>query len=263
MNRFLIYVCLFICYNIKGQVLNIDRENGQDSVAKRFKCAVNFSFSSDKQKQDLIDFSNTTELDIFTKKDQVFILLGQGEFSFNGTTVLENNGYVQVRFRDNDKRKIYPDIFGQYQWNGIQGMENRSLGGINIRVRFLEKKTSDLYTSLGLFYESEKWNPFLTGYGFPADSLQIFYRNLVRLNLSAKFALKIAKGIDFSGSTFLQSPLNSHFNQPRWFFDSNLNFEVSKHIGFIIHYDHNIDTYRPLPIDTYFYNLSVGLQLKV
>ena len=141
-------------------------------------------------------------------------------------------------------------------------MERRALIGANARMRWLEKKQSDLYTSIGVFYESEKWNPFLNSYAFQKDSLGIVNRNMFRLNTSAKFAFKIAKNIDFAGTTFVQFPLNSNFITPRWFFDSNLYFTVNKHLGFTIHYDHNFDTYRPLPIDDYYYSITTGIQLK-
>jgi hypothetical protein len=65
--------------------------------------------------------------------------------------------------------------------------------------------------------------------------------------------------------TFLQFPLNdalAHITQPRWFLDLNLNFDINKHLSMVLHYDQNIDYYRPLPIDTYFYNLNLGFQLK-
>ena len=150
----------------------------------------------------------------------------------------------------------------QYQWNGVQGMERRSLAGINARMRLLEKRKSDLYTGIGIFYESEKWNPFLNAYAFATDSLEIVNRNLLRLNLTAKFALKITKDIDFVGATFLQFPLNNYFTSPRWFFDSNLFLTVNKHLEFTIHYDHNLDSYRPLPIENYYYSVSTGINIK-
>lgn len=259
---FFVLISFVSCFTINSQVLNIDRENGQDTVKKKFRCSFNFSFSSDKQKKNIVDFSNTSEMDLFLKKDRLFIFLGQSEFTFNGPAVIENNGFFQLRFRDNDTRKIYPDLFAQYQWNGVQGMEHRAIGGMNARIRWMEKKKSDLYTSIGVFYESEKWNPFLSAYSFSQDSISIVNRNIFRLNLAAKFALKIAKGVDFSGSSFVQFPLNSYYLEPRWFFDSNLNFEVNKFLTFIIHYDHNLDYYRPLPIDSYYYTLSLGMQFK-
>lgn len=253
------FMLSFVSYT---QVLNIDRENGQDTLKKKFRGSINFSFSSDKQRRNVLDFANTSELALLVKKDRIFVLLSQSEFIFNGPTVIENNGFFQLRFRDNDTRKVYPDFYAQYQWNGVQGMERRALGGVNARFRFLEKKKSDLYASIGLFYESEKWNPSLSAFSFNQDSLQVVYRDLIRLNCAAKFALKIAKGVDLSGSTFVQFPLNENYLQPRWYFDSNLNFEVNRFLSFLIHYDHNLDYYRPLPIDSYYYTLSLGMQLR-
>ncbi len=245
------------------QVLNIDRKIETDTTFRRVRANFKFTFSNDKQKKNLVDFANVSEIDYFLKKKYLFVFLTKTELSFNGLTALENNGFFQLRFRDNDSRKIAPDIFAQYQWNGLQGLESRSLLGINARMRWLEKRKSDLYTGVGFFYEAEKWNPFLSSYAFTTGSLGIVNRNLFRLNLTAKFALKIAKNIDFAGATFVQFPLNSHFTTPRWFFDSNLFFTVNKHLEFTIHYDHNLDTYRPLPIDNYYYSISTGINIKL
>ena len=203
----------------QAQVLNVDREIETDTTFRRVRATFNFNFSNDKQRRSLIDFTNSSEVDYFLKNKYLFILLSQTEVSFNGKQTLENNGFFQLRFRDNDTRKIAPDLFTQYQWNGVQGMERRALIGANLRMRWLEKKQSDLYTSIGVFYESEKWNPNLSSYAFQKDSTDIVNRNLLRLNTSAKFAFKISKNIDFAGTTFVQFPLNSHFITPRWFFD--------------------------------------------
>jgi hypothetical protein len=258
----LLFICSITFHSLNAQVLNIDREIETDSSFRRVRGAFNFNFSNDKQKRNLIDFSNSSEIDLYLKNKYMFVFLSHTELTFNGLQVLENNGFFQLRFRDNDSRKIAPDLFTQYQWNGVQGMEHRALVGANARFRWLEKRNSDLYTSIGVFYEYEKWNPFLGSYAFDNTNVNIVNRNLARLNASAKFALKLAKNIDFAGITFIQFPLNSYFLTPRWFFDANLNFVVNKHIGFIIHYDHNLDKYRPLPIDAYYYTVSLGINLK-
>lgn len=254
---------LFFTAKANGQILNIDRENGQDSILKKVNGSFTFGFSSDKQRKSIVDISNTSELDIYLKKNRVFIFLSQTELTLNGKSILENNGFFQVRVRDNDTRKFYPDAFTQVQWNGVQGMERRALVGCNLRMRWMENKTSDLYTSAGIFYESEMWNPFLAAFSFSNQALTKVNRNLFRLNLAAKFALKLTDHIDFSGSTFIQPPLNQYFSSPRWFFDSNFNFEVNKHLNVVLHYDHNFDTYRPLPIDNYYYTVTTGMLIKL
>ncbi len=258
---FLIFSCFFQLL-LNSQVLNIDREIENDTTFKRVRASFNINFSNDKQKRNLIDFSNASEIDLYLENKFLFIFLSQTELSLNGLQALENNGFFQLRFRDNDSRRVAPDLFAQYQWNGVQGMEHRTLFGTNARFRWLEKKQSDLYTTIGVFYESEKWNPFLSSYAFQSENLSIVNRNLFRLNTSAKFALKITQNIDFAGTSFVQFPLNKHFLTPRWFFDSNLFFTVNKHLGFTIHYDHNFDTFRPLPIDNFYYSMSIGIQLK-
>jgi hypothetical protein len=253
---------LFSISIIHSQVLNIDRENGQDSVKRKSQAAFMFSFSSDKQKKNIIDIANTSEFALFFKKQLTTIFLSQVELSMNGPQVIENNGFFQLRFRDNDSRKFYPDFFAQYQWNGILGLEKRGLIGVNGRFNFFEKRESDFYASVGVFSENERWNPSLSSFAFFDSSLVSVSRNLFRLNLSSKFALKINKKIDIAGSTFVQFPFNSNFKNPRWFFDTNIFFKIDDHWNFVIHYDHNFDRYRPLPIDDYYYNFTFGAQIK-
>lgn len=246
----------------KAQVLNLDRENGQDSIRKPFSISLACSFSSDKQRNNFLEFSNSLELSYKLRNNYVFILLNQSDQAFNGKTSIQNDGFFQVRFRDHDTRFIAPDVFAQYQWNGILGLENRSLAGINARMRLIEKDRTDLYASVGEFYEIENWNPALPGFNYTVENPGTVYRELFRLNVVAKFAYKINDRIDFSCINYVQFPMNGHFIQPRWFFDSNLYLEISKHWSVLLHYDHNYDAYRALPIDEYYYSVNVGFQVK-
>lgn len=244
-----------------SQILTIDRENGQDSVFKALKASLQFNFISDKQQKNILDINNKTEVDFFTKYNQVLIFMAQSDFAFNGSNTLEKNGNLQMRFRDNDTRVIYPEIVSQYQWNGVLGLEFRSVNGLNIRINCLEKRTSDLYLSIGSFYEVERWNSKISSYTFSMNN-PIVNRSFFRLNTVTKFAFKIAKGIDFSGISYIQFPMNANFLNPRWYFDSNLNFEINKNLSFLLQYEHNLDKYRALPIDSYYYSLSLGFQVK-
>ena len=263
--KYLTSVSLLLLYfSVNSQVLNIDREGSEDTIPKKIKGFFGFSFSSDKQKKNLLDFNNTSEINYFFSKNYVGLFLAKTDLALNGKNINENNGYFQFRIRDNDTRKVAPDVLIQYQWNGILGLNDRSLGGLNARFKFLENRKSDLYIGLGAFYEVENWNPFISAYAYSNSNVQSkVHREMFRLNMMAKFALKISKNIDFAGISYLQSPLNSNFSKPRWFFDSNLNFIVNKHISFNIHYDHNLDLYRALPIENYYYSLTTGIQINL
>jgi len=264
-KKYLIFILLIILFPLKynAQILNIDRENGQDSVKKMFKAAFTANFSSDKQKNNLIQFANISEFEWFLKNNYFLLFLNNSDFAFNGLKILENNGFVQIRCRDNDTRVIAPDFFFQYQWNGIWGMERRVLGGMNLRINCMEKRKSDLYLSTGVFYENELWNPFLSSFAYSGDSLKKLTRELIRLNIVAKFALKLGSKIDFAGVSYVQFPMNNSFLKPRWTIDSNLFFDISKNVNFVIHYSHNYDEYRPLPIDNYYYELNFGIMVKI
>ena len=130
-------IFLILTGNVISQVLNIDRKIESDTIFRRVRANINFTFSNDKQKKNLIVFSNVSEIDYFLKKKYLFVFLTKTELAFTGLTALKNNGFFQLRFRDNDSRKISPDLYVQYQWNGVQGMERRSLVGINARMRWL------------------------------------------------------------------------------------------------------------------------------
>ena len=258
---------IFFGPSIIAQILNIDRENGQDTIPRKFGASIGVDFASDKQKNDFVELSSTSELDFFLKQNHLIILFGQLDMAFNGENVIENNGYFMARFRDKDTRRIYPDVFAQYQWNGVLGMQSRALGGVNARTKLFEREDIDGYSALGVFYEDEIWNTELNAFGFDDTScVSRVDRELFRLNTHFKLAFEISEKIDFAMSHYIQFPMNESFSnidKPRWFMDSDIFFEVSKNISFNIHYDHTIDYYRALPIDLYYYNLNLGIQLNI
>jgi hypothetical protein len=175
------------CINGYGQILNIDREIGVDSLPHSIIGVIDLSFSVDKQRRDIIELTQQTEIDFLNKENtNILIVLAHTDLVFNGVNVLENNGYFQLRFRDNDIKKIAADYYVQYQWNGILGLQNRAVAGCNARLKFWDDRTDDLYAGLGVFYEFERWNPFLENYAFGGTDLQEVNRSLIRLNMWRK-----------------------------------------------------------------------------
>jgi len=157
---------------------------------------------------------------------------------------------------------LFPDSYTQYQWNSVLGVKGRFLVGSNLRYKWLEKKRADLYTSIGVFYEDEIWDPLYSVFEFP-DSIGVIHRKIFRLNTSIKFAVKLGEKIDLAIVNYVQFPLNSYFGNPRWFLDYNLNLAFNNKWSMLIHYEHNYDLYRPLPIDVYYYALTIGLRLQI
>jgi len=60
--RYLIFLVLFNPSILSAQIINIDRENSQDSITKRWEISTLIDFSSDKHVKDLLDLSIKSSL---------------------------------------------------------------------------------------------------------------------------------------------------------------------------------------------------------
>jgi len=265
-NNYLLFLGLLVLYlfpaNINSQILNVDREGVENEIKKNWISSADLSLSSDKNKLNLLDIASKIEIANFLKNNYMFVGMVNYNLTMNGNEVIQNEGYIQIRFRDNDKRKISNESFLQYQWNGTLGMEHRKLIGSNIRFKIIENSDLDLYTGTGVFYEMEQWN-----FGGVNDIDTSLFpgtvsRNVFRLNHYWKGAYKINDNIDISGVSYFQLPINSDMANLRWFFDFNTNIKMTKNLSFVIHYDGTYDNYRLVPIANYYYSLNFGIQLK-
>ena len=252
---------LMIQYTVFGQVLVIDRELISDSLHQSYILSGTFSFNSDKQKNNVTDFNSNFEFDRLFKNKYALISSFESELTSNGSDLIQNEGVIQVRYRDNDSRKFSLELFLQYQWNGAWGMENRMLQGINLRERWIEKNGFDLITATGVFREQETWNWVGVNESLVPSNADIIKKDIFRFNTYIKSAFQIAKNVDFSAISFVQFPLTNDFMKPRWFWDCNLNFNFSKHVNFQLHYDHMYDSNRVVPISDYYYSISTGIQI--
>lgn len=246
-----------------AQVLNIDRASAdQDTIGKAFNAVFDLSMEFDKQKEDLFMINNQTELSLELKNELILLFLNSNELFISGKQAIENDGYFQLRFRDNDTRRLFPDTYAQYQWNSIVGLRHRTLFGSNLRYKWFDIDSMDLYSSLGLFYEDEQWDPSISSIDFSNDLIKV-RRQIIRLNTVIKFATTIGDKADLAVINYVQFPLNEFFFQPRWFMDLNLNIHVSRRWSFLIHYFNTVDYYRPLPIDSFYYGLDLGFRLDL
>ena len=189
--------------------------------------------------------------------------MAKADVTVNGKQSLQNDGYVHLRFKDNDTRKISLEEYIQYQWNGAWGMEYRFLGGANTRFKLFHKQAFNFYAGLGVFHESEKWNwsgvkdPQLIPVNPPKVTRQAW-----RLNNYWKVAGKLSPMVDVAAVTFLQFPFSGNFLRPRWYLDVNAFIKTGKHFSIVLHWDHILDDQPAVPISNYFYSFSTGFQVN-
>jgi hypothetical protein len=246
-----------------AQVINADRNVVSDSLhPHRPKGLLGISASADKQKKNLVDVSTSADFSFFLPAKHVAVLLMRNDLTTNGSDIIQNSGMFHLRFRDNDSRIIYPEAFFQFQWNGVLGMEGRTLMGGNARWKVIHENEHDLFIGLGLMSENESWN----FNGVPQDRIpttkpaRVTVHRL-RLNHYIKWAWKLSSKTDFVLFNFLQAPSSSVLH-PRLASNASVNFNPTSLLGFSIVFDSMYDTRPVVPIDKYYYSLKASINLS-
>lgn len=255
---------LFIgSFSISAQILNVDREKGQDSLSQRISLAANIGLSIDRQQVYLTQGTAGLEVALRSNKKHLLLIKAEGSALFANDQALEENGFATIRFRDQDFRTIYPDLFIQYQWNTVLGLKHRWVAGGNARLKLLDNQNLDLFASIGGFYENEVWDPSISQFTFEDSILQsgIRQRILARANSYLKSGIRISKSTDLVLINYIQFPLSSDFLKPRWHLQASFITSISKRIEFYLRYSHVYDVFRVLPINSFFFVTDFGIQV--
>jgi hypothetical protein len=192
----------------------------------------------------------------------MLLALFRNDAVFSGGQTIQNEGIAHIRYRDMDTRKLSPEYFIQYQWNGAWGMEYRNIAGANMRIRWLDISGLDVYTGHGFFGEQERWN----WRGVKPENLPVVQadqtRSMLRFNNYLKLSARISKNADLTTVSYWQFPIEGRFFQNRCFFESNLTVKAVDHFSILIHWDHIRDKNRLVPIEKFYYSVSTGIQFN-
>lgn len=248
-----------------AQILNIDSEL-QDSLTKKRYMLISGSFSHDKQKRSVNDAECYVELLQKTRKNYAAVFVGQVNTVLSGKEIVQNEGYFQMRYRDLDTRKRSIETYVQYQWNGLWGMQERKLAGMNVRQKVLDKKSGDFYVGIGGFYEMETWNyrgvEDTSKYKLGSPPVQL---NRMRANSYVKVAKKLFKNCEIIAESFMQANAFSLANNPsaRWFLLGRINYNVTEKIQLSFNYDHIYNQSPPVPIKKLYAGYAFRFNLKL
>lgn len=251
-------------YSAKAQILNVDSEL-QDSLTKKRYLLVSGSFSHDKQKRSINDAECYIELLQKTKNRYAGVFVGQLNTVLSGKEIVQNEGYFQLRYRDLDTRKTSMEAYIQYQWNGLWGMQERKLAGMNVRQKVLDKKSGDFYLGLGGFYEMETWN-----YKGVEDTSRFrgapaIQQNRMRLNSYVKVAKKLFRNCDVIAESFIQANAFSLANNPsvRWFLLGRINYNLTEKVQLSFNYDHIYNQSPPVPVKKLYAGYAFHFNVKL
>lgn len=260
-----LYFSFIICFDSSdAQILNVDREKGQDTITQKVSVVGNVGLSMDRQQVYLTQGTAGLEVAFRNKRKHLLLVKAEGSALFADDRPLEENGYATLRFRDQDSRTAYPDLYVQYQWNTVLGLRHRWVAGGNCRVKVYDNEIFDLFGSVGVFYENEIWDPTISQFTFGDSILQLGrqQRILARLNTYLKTGINISKTTDFVFINYVQFPVSGEFTKPRWHIQASLLTSITKRIEIYFRYSHVYDLFRVLPINTFFFATDVGIQIS-
>jgi hypothetical protein len=250
---FLILLLLFVG-NLQAQILNADGFGATVDSSKRWLGHLDFGMQLNKQADLLISFDTRADVSHWWKGN-VMMLAGKFALFRTGSTNLVNGGYGHYRFRFQQRWRLHPELFAQYQLDGIRGMQERILFGANLRWRIFEEEQNHLFMGLGAMYENEYWD-----YSGVADTIIIpddtpIRTQLPKINSYITYRHQINELAKIYIVCYAQSPPNRNFAQPRLSTDLRLNLDFGKHIGFSIRYTLNYDANPIVPINKLYYTM--------
>ncbi len=247
-----------------AQILNVDRiKTGKDSTTdQNLYAIVNLGLDITQEDKRVINLKTSVDLSYLFQKN-VIILLAQYDVTSAKNVKLINAGYSHLRFRFNRESDIQPELFTQYQWNGIRGMKARVLAGANLRFLLDKDSLNVSYIAMGLMNEWETWDYR----NVPTDKIPLNPKdkqsNYIKLNCYFNLTRKIQENVDLSFIIYIQSRPNANIIYPRISPSIQLNLAVSKKLSVSFIMNGIYDRKPIVPIRNFFYDFSSTVTIQI
>ncbi|BDS11802.1 DUF481 domain-containing protein [Aureispira anguillae] len=255
MKFFVISWCVFFMHcSLSAQILNADRYGSKVDSVQTFKALFDIGFSIRKQVDLLFSLDSRLDLSYYYKRS-LFVVVGNFKLFRSGSTNILNGGFAHTRIRLLKDNWIHPEFFGQYQLDGIRGMENRVLGGGNLRFILTKYDEGHLHCGLGAMYEFERWNyKAVPAASRPIDQIPI-ENHFLKLNFYISYTQKIKQIAYLQITAYFQTRPDAYFIHPRVSINGKMTFKFTKNIHFAILYNLFYDNLPPVPIDELYFSV--------
>jgi hypothetical protein len=241
----------------------MDKVSAPNDSIKKWHTSLSAATDFNSEKE-VFDWDTRIDVTKFTAGHH--LISGKFSNSFTNTngSNLQNAGYLHIRFRDNDSRKISPEYFTQYQWDDLRGMQNRYLLGCNMRIMLKENSSFDCYIGIGLMYEWEKWNyDGVSSDKLPAVHPDFIKTDQVKLNQYVKVSAKIFTTTEITITNFIQTPVDQNIEYPRLANFLQWDIPLSKKVGINLNFESIYDSSPVVPIKKFYYNYQTGFTVNL
>lgn len=242
-------------FSTSAQILNADSYGSKVDSTHHFKGLIDFSFTLRKQVDIILSFGSKADFSYYYRQS-LFVITGNFNLIRSGNQDLLNSGFAHTRIRFKKDNWLHPELFGQYQLDGVRGMERRVLVGGNLRFIIKEYEKGHLHFGAGTMYEYEKWNYTAVPSTITVLDKTPVQNHFVKMNLYLSYTQKIKKIAYFQVTAFFQTRPDSYFVYPRLSVNGMITFNFSKHIHFSIRYDVFYDALPVVPIDNLYFSVT-------
>ncbi len=245
--RLLFTGILLIAFSfIQAQIVNIEEERLEEKEGLSGRVDLGLTFT--RNTQDVLQFSNAVHVQ-YKRKSSTFLLLNDLAVVRTDNEDGVNRGFQHLRYNFHKKdRVIGYEAFAQHQFNKLQKINLRLLGGAGVRANFIKTDSLNLSFGLAAMYEHESPQEF------PEE-------NRVRASSYLAFGWEISKNVKFTTTSYYQPDVED-FNDFRISSQSSFQFKVNDHLRFRVTFDLVYDS-DPIPgIPETNYTLQNGITYK-
>ncbi len=205
-----------------SQIVNIENKRFNDDK-QGFSGGVELNFDFTMNSNQLLKIGDEVQVSYLKKKHQ-FLLITDHAFIKSGDNDFENRGFQHFRYihKFKDSGKLSFEAFQQIQFNKIQKIDLRLIGGAGLRLNLINEAKYQLFFGTGFMAEHEE----LIGVGISQDVLSTSY-----LSFGARFN----DNIGFSTIAYIQPKLIS-LGDYRFANETSLRFTINKYLNYKIVY---------------------------
>lgn len=230
--RFLILVFFLQSFLSKAQIVNIENMR-LASKNEGFTGSIDLSLNFTMNTVQLLQIGDRARIGYKKKKHQILLLTDHSLIRTNSLSIV-NLGFEHVRYNYTfkDSGTVILELFEQAQFNKIQKINLRLLGGVGLRFHILDQPHYQLNLGTGLMAEYEE----LIDYGISNDILSNNY-----ISFDGQFSEHIGMNI----ITYFQPKLID-FGNYRLSNETQLRFIINKHLTYRVIYSLSHDS-RDIP----------------
>lgn len=266
----LIVFHLFGSLSLSAQILNIEKQrmdehtNDSSGVWYGYVDLKWASFNRSAAENDpvrLLSVNADASIAHFTKFHNYQFINSFDYFGINDNTFI-NAFYSHIRTTFMDKKTVAYELFGQYQWDVLRGLNVRWLSGGGLRFNVVNKENFLLAFGTGAMFEFEEWREPQEDTVRMVSEGQLVSAELPKSTNYMTTNFTINDFIFFNMIFYYQVGYDQRadFFRHRISTDSNLTFKFNDKLSFVVSGSFSFENRPIVPITKAIYSLSNGIR---